>query len=78
LPPGEYQRNIYTAISDDSNKTYENISVIRFIVLEEASSHKYEYKYTLEINESPEIFIFDNKGIVLRTIKIEELEEFFK
>lgn len=29
------------------------------------------------VNEFPQIVVFDNKGIVLQTGKVEELEEFF-
>ncbi|OIJ10648.1 hypothetical protein BKP35_13240 [Anaerobacillus arseniciselenatis] len=77
LPGGGYQSDISNAISDDSYKIFENISEVAYIILE-GNSHKHDYKNTLQINETPEIFIFDNKGIVFRTTEIEELGGFFK
>ncbi|MCT8140246.1 hypothetical protein H1D32_22625 [Anaerobacillus sp. CMMVII] len=76
MPSGEYQRSINNDLID-ANKFWEQIHSLTYIILDENSSHDYDYKQALSLNEFPQIVVFDNKGIVLQTGKVEELEEFF-
>lgn len=76
MPSLEYQNRINNDLID-TNKLYEKINSISYFILDENSSHDYDYKQALSLNGFPEVIVFDNKGIVLRTNKVEELEEFF-
>ncbi|MBT2641474.1 hypothetical protein J7I80_04495 [Bacillus sp. ISL-41] len=68
----EYQRSINNDLID-ANKLWEKILSLSYIILDEESSHDYDYKEALSLNEFPEIVVFDIKGIVLQTNKVEKL-----
>ncbi|RDU38099.1 hypothetical protein DRW41_00550 [Neobacillus piezotolerans] len=72
----EYQGSINNDLID-ANELREVIHSLTYIILDENSSHDYNYKKALSLNSFPEIVVFDNKGIVLQTNKVEELEKFF-
>ncbi|WP_332698989.1 hypothetical protein [Halalkalibacter lacteus] len=76
MTSGEYQRSINNDLID-ANKLWKKIHSLSYIILDENSSHDYDYKEALSLNEFPEIVVFDYKGIVLQTNKVEVLEEFF-
>jgi hypothetical protein len=69
----ELQRSINNDLIDENGLDIPSLS---YILVEENSSHKYDYKKVLSLEKFPEIFVFDEKGIVLRTFKVEELENF--
>lgn len=76
MTSGEYQRSINNDLID-ANKLWKTIHSLSYIILDENSSHDYDYKQALSLSEFPQIVVFDNKEIVLQTDKVAELEEFF-
>ena len=44
--------------------------------MNEDSQSNSKYRNTLSLNDYPSYFVFDDKGIVLRPNKLEELEDF--
>ncbi|WP_339148456.1 MULTISPECIES: hypothetical protein [unclassified Sutcliffiella] len=71
---GEFQQRINNDLMD-ANKLWDKVPSLSYIIVDENSSHDFDYKEVLSLSEFPEIFVFDNKGIVLRTNKVEDLEE---
>lgn len=76
LPSTEYQNRINNDLID-ANELWEKMHSLSYFSLNEKTSHDYDYKEVLSLNDLPVIVVFDHKGKVLQTNKVEELEDFF-
>jgi major membrane immunogen (membrane-anchored lipoprotein) len=73
VPSGEFQQRIHKDLIDKNRLEIPSLS---YIMVDDKNTHEYDYKKEFSLKRFPEIFVFDTKGVVLRTHEVEELEEF--
>ena len=73
----EFQQSINHKLFDTNKLWGDEVYSINYIILDENTSQDYNYEEVLSLNIFPEIFVFDDKEVVFRTNKLDELEKFF-
>lgn len=74
LPSGDFQ----DSIGEIAMANMGRINKVAYIRLGKNSDQEYDYETILQIKEYPQMIVFDNKGSVLETNKVEEIKSFFE
>lgn len=71
---GDFQESI----GEIAMPNMDRIQSVSYISLDKHSDHEYNFETIFNIKKYPQIIVFDNKGTVLKTNKVEDLKSFFE
>jgi len=74
-PSEEYQRSILD-IFDEHSLWGDKVTSHGFTILDDDSTHEYDYKKIFGLDRLPEIIVLNNDGVIFRTDEVEALETF--